>query len=208
MAQANRNNACECHLQAAQAETQVLGSATRQPKHQSGKVKQSQGDLGVTNELKYACRPQGEQTGKTLHKIFPDKAGPGPPAKSPNLRGGGSPLFTLHTSPASNHRGVGQGPFQRITADTHTMWTHIPQQAGQRHYNCRPKYCKRPQHLPTCKTGTFMLELCQCDHTRQTICSGSPPASRHTTSCTSRLKLSKRITKTTTTSLLQRVYGR
>lgn len=112
-----------------------------------------------------------------------------------------------HPQPATTG-GVGQGPFQRITADTHTMWTHIPQQAGQRHYNCRPKYCKRPQHLPTCKTGTFMLELCQCDHTRQTICSGSPPASRHTTSCTSRLKLSKRITKTTTTSLLQRVYGR
>lgn len=205
MALVNRNNACECHLQAAQAETQVLGSATRQPKHQSGKVKQSQGDLSVTNELKYACRPQGEQTGKTLHKIFPDKAGPGPPSQeSKPARGGREP--TVHTSLIPSQQP--QGPFQKITADTHTMWTHIPQQAGQRHYNCRPKYCKRPQHLPTCKTGTFMLELCQCDHTRQTICSGSPPASRHTTSCTSRLKLSKRITKTTTTSLLQRVYGR
>lgn len=120
MAQANQNNACECHLQAAQAETQVLGSATRQPKHQSGKVKQSQGDLSVTNELKYACRPQGEQTGKTLHKIFPDKAGPGPPAKSPNLRGGARAHCShfTHPQPATTG-GWGRVP-SRGSLQTHT----------------------------------------------------------------------------------------
>lgn len=121
MALVNRNNACECHLQAAQAETQVLGSATRQPKHQSGKVKQSQGDLSVTNELKYACRPQGEQTGKTLHKIFPDKAGPGPPSQeSKPARGGREP--TVHTShiPSQQPQGGGAGSLP----EDHCRHTH------------------------------------------------------------------------------------
>ncbi len=78
MAQANRNNACECHLQAARAEIQVLAQQRGNFKHQSGKVKQSQGELSVTNELKYACRPQDEQTGKTQHRISPDKQAQAP----------------------------------------------------------------------------------------------------------------------------------
>lgn len=127
MAQANQNNACECHLQAAQAETQVLGSATRQPKHQSGKVKQSQGDLSVTNELKYACRPQGEQTGKTLHKIFPDKAGPGPPSQeSKPARGGREP--TVHTSHIPSQQPQGG-------------WGRVPSRGSlQTHTPCGPTY--------------------------------------------------------------------
>ncbi|KAF4115218.1 hypothetical protein G5714_002707 [Onychostoma macrolepis] len=65
---------------------------------------------------------------------------------------------------------VGQGPFQSIIADTDTVWPHRPPTnwPAEGHHTCLPA-----KHELLCSNTA------QCDHTRQTICSGSPPTLKH-----------------------------
>ncbi|XP_016432064.1 uncharacterized protein LOC107758764 [Sinocyclocheilus rhinocerous] len=99
----------------AAAEKKIKIQANR---NNAASLQAARGEFNVTNELEYACRPQGEQTGKTRNRTSPGKQAQTPSAKSPNLRGGGrEPLFTRHQPAAT--RGWGRD-LSRGSLQTHT----------------------------------------------------------------------------------------